>query len=514
MSTMQTRSGTEPSLPPASSPGNGMTLPLFHEPALPVQPAGKPPIAVIGAGFSGTIATLHLLKRLPPDQPVLLCERAPDFARGVAYATGDSDHLLNVRAANMSALTDEPLHFQDWLKRRMAEGSLPGDAHETEAGVFASRGLYGQYLRSILDYAMRETAGHAQLRLLPDEVTDILPAEGGGYNLLCASGQRLLASGVVMAVGNLPPAEGSDPRICRNAWGEKAWRKLESDLPVLIVGTSLTMVDIAIALRRRGFTGGIVALSRSGKLPARHAAATPWPTPNFTMAEETSIRKLMARVREEVAAAAAQGVDWRAVIDSLRPITARLWGRLPLAERERFLRHARRAWDIHRHRMAPPHADMIAAMCSEKTLQVVAGRISDMVPGPHSVRVTYTQRPSGQQTGGQQKGGEQQIEVQRVVMASGLEHVSRTRDTLLQRLLDQGLVRMDRQGLGIDVTDGLNALRGDGSVAERLWALGPIVRGVFWECVAVPDIRVQASHVAVSVVARLREDAPRWSFAI
>jgi uncharacterized NAD(P)/FAD-binding protein YdhS len=75
-------------------------------------------------------------------------------------------------------------------------------------------------------------------------------------------------------------------------------------------------------------------------------------------------------------------------------------------------------------------------------------------------------------------------------------------------------VRLDRQGLGIDVTDGLNVLGGDDAVAERVWALGPIVRGVFWECVAVPDIRVQAAHVAVSVVSRLREDAPRWSFNI
>jgi uncharacterized NAD(P)/FAD-binding protein YdhS len=99
-------------------------------------------------------------------------------------------------------------------------------------------------------------------------------------------------------------------------------------------------------------------------------------------------------------------------------------------------------------------------------------------------------------------------------MASGLEHISRTRDPLMQRLLDRGMIRVDSQGLGLDVTDGLNVVRGDGEPAERIWALGPIVRGVFWECVAVPDIRVQASHVAVSVVARLREDAPRWSFMI
>ena len=106
------------------------------------------------------------------------------------------------------------------------------------------------------------------------------------------------------------------------------------------------------------------------------------------------------------------------------------------------------------------------------------------------------------------------LDVQRVILASGLEALSRTRDQLMQRLLDRGLVRVDGQGLGIDVTEGLNVVRQDNKVAERIWALGPIVRGVFWECVAVPDIRVQAAHVAVSVVARLREDAPRWGFAI
>ena len=484
-------------------------MPLFPQPAEAASPGGKRPIAVVGAGFSGTIAALQLLRRLPVDQPVLLCERSPEFARGLAYAAGDNDHLLNVRAANMSALSDEPLHFQEWLKRRMADEPSPEGLHQTEAGLFASRGLYGQYLRSILDYAMRETAGHAQLRLLPDDVLDVVATDRGGYELVCAGGQHLAVSGVILAVGNLPPEESDDPRICRNAWGEKAWRPLRSDQPVLIVGTGLTMVDVAIALRRRGFAAGMVAVSRGGLLPTRHAAiAGNWATPHFTMAEETSLPLLMARLRDEVFAAGQAGVDWRAVIDSMRPVTASIWGRLPLAERRRFLRHARRSWDVHRHRMAPPHADMIDSMVADGTLKVVAGRIRALESGRDSVRVRYAPK---RHDDGQ---SEVVLDVQRVIMASGLEHISRTRDPLMQRLLDRGLVRMDRQGLGIDVTDGLNVVRQDGTVAERIWALGPIVRGVFWECVAVPDIRVQAAHAAVSVVARLREDAPRWSFII
>jgi uncharacterized NAD(P)/FAD-binding protein YdhS len=148
---------------------------------------------------------------------------------------------------------------------------------------------------------------------------------------------------------------------------------------------------------------------------------------------------------------------------------------------------------------------LLEAMQRDGTLSVLAGRISAFEPGEDSVRVVY--RPRG-------AAADEVLPVQRVIMASGLEHISRTRDPLMQRLLDRGLIRVDREGLGLDVTDGLNVVRGDGTVAERIWALGPIVRGVFWECVAVPDIRVQASHVAVSVVARLREDAPRWSFII
>ena len=478
--------------------------PLFPEPRHRAVARSRRSIAVIGAGFSGTIATLHLLNRLPPEQPVLLCERAPIFGRGVAYATEDNDHLLNVRTANMSALNDKPLHFQDWITRRIAAGQQLQGLHHTSAGVFASRSLYGLYLRSILGSAMRESAGQGRLRLFPDEVIDVVPIEDG-YELVGSRGQRLQVDKVLLAVGNLPAEENDNPHICTYAWGEKAQRPLTSDLPILIVGTGLTMIDIAVSLHRRNFTGGIHALSRGGLLPMRHAADKPWPTPTFSAGEETSLRALTARVRAEIRRAKEQGSDWRAVIDSLRPITARLWGRLPPLERARFLRHVRRAWDVHRHRMAPPHADMIEAMLADGSLTVAAGRIRRMEPGLHSVRVTYAARDGS---------GEKTIEAQRVIMANGLEHVSRTGDPLMNSMLDRGLVRLDSQGLGLDVTDGLNAIRADGTVADDIWALGPIVRGVFWECVAVPDIRVQATNVAIGIAGRLKEEAPRWSFTI
>jgi uncharacterized NAD(P)/FAD-binding protein YdhS len=480
------------------------SLPLFEDSRqAATQPAGKRPIAVVGAGFSGTIAALQLLRGLPEDQPVLLCERAPEFARGVAYATGDLDHLLNVRAANMSALADQPNHFADWLKRHARAGAA--GVHETAAGQFASRGLYGQYLRGLLDIALRESAHHARLRLMPDDVTDITRASKGSFWLTFASGTRLEVAGVVLAVGNLAPEESLDPRICADPWGKKAWAKLEGDLPVLIVGTGLTMVDLAVSIRRGGFGGRIIAMSRGGLMPQRHEAGGTWPTPVFTEAETRSIRLMTARVRQELRAAAAENVDWRAVIDSLRPVTAKLWAGMPVGERHRFLRHARRYWDVHRHRMAPPHAEMIGKMRDEGSLEPLAGRIRRIESTYDGALVSYRARGATEDS---------VLKVQRVIMANGLEQIDRTRDPLMQRLLAHGLVRVDRQGLGLEVTDQLNVVGADGAPAERIWALGPIVRGVFWECIAVPDIRGQARDVAAHVGARLRADAPRWSFTI
>ena len=55
---------------------------------------------------------------------------------------------------------------------------------------------------------------------------------------------------------------------------------------------------------------------------------------------------------------------------------------------------------------------------------------------------------------------------------------------------------LDRHRLGVEVSERLEAIGTRGGVTPGLWALGPIVRGVFWECTAVPDIRRQAAEVA------------------
>ena len=427
------------------------------------------PIAVIGGGFSGAVTALHLTRLLRGGPPVLLFERTGRVGPGLAYATASPSHLLNVRAANMSAFPDDPAHFERWLA---ADPGEPGDRHETEAGLFASRQLYARYLC--------HTFEDARAVRIPAEIVDCR-RDGGAFVLTDAAGAEHRAGSAILATGHVAPRPTADPRHVTDPW-EPGWlTDLDPAKPILIRGTALTMVDIVLTLRESGFTGPIVALSRRGALPQAHRVSAPWPQPDIGPKERSTVLGVMRRLRRDVALARRDGVDWRAVIDSIRPITSELWRGWSLEERHRFLRHARRWWDIHRHRMAPPVESRIAADLAAGTLRVESGRLARITPEAEGLRVIWN---------------DGELLCQRVVDAVGLTGMREVRPGLVDRLVARGLARLDPLGIGLDVDDSLAVRGADGEPVPGLWALGPMVRGTFWECIAVPDIRRQAADVA------------------
>lgn len=443
------------------------------------------PIAVIGAGFSGTMAALQLLATLPSNRPVLLCERAGTFGRGLAYGTDNRDHLLNVRAENMSAFPDRPQHFENWLS---LIGENPG-IRATSAGTFAARGLYGQYLSELLTEAV--TGGVPRLHLVNDAVTDLAP-EAGGFRLQVEGGQTHRVAGAVLATGILTSSSEPRSRHRLDPWAPNTFGRLNPHQPVLIVGTGLTMVDAVAALRRHGFSGPIVALSRRGLLPNVHAPVGAWPLPALTPADLASLPRLLSRIRAEVAQAEAAGIDWRGVLDALRPITDFVWRGLPQAERARFLRHLRPFWEVHRHRTAPPAAAAIDDEIAHGSLSIQAGRI--VAVEDEAAEAIVTIRPRGARR-------DERLRVQCILDATGLSPVAGTDDPLLRRLIARGLVRPGPFGLGLDA--GLDyAVRGAHGTTN-LWTIGPLLRGALWECIAVPDIRNEAVDLAAAVASAL-----------
>jgi len=304
-------------------------------------------VAIVGGGFSGTLLAINLLNH--GDAHVTLIERRGDrLGRGLAFGAAQEDHVLNVRAANMSALPDQPRHFADWLKARQA-------GEETS---FATRRTYGAYLRDLLT-AAQARAGQ-RLRLIEEEAIDIALSDGAA-TIRLRSGAMVDADIAVVAPGNLPPhdlpafARLSHPAYVDDPWAADLAEGLGRDDDILLLGTGLTAVDCALSLLSAGFAGRIVALSRRGLLPHAHeggAATAPLP--------ERPVGSASALVRQTRARAAAIG--WRAAVDELRPFTQDIWRAADDGDRARLLRHLRPYWDVHRHRVAPQVAERLAGM--------------------------------------------------------------------------------------------------------------------------------------------------------
>ena len=253
---------------------------------------------------------------------------------------------------------------------------------------------------------------------------------------------------------------------------------------VLLIGTGLTMVDVALSLDAAGYRGSIVALSRRGQIPRAHADYEPAPVASDEVPREglrASWRWLRKRAAE---------VGWRAAVDSLRPHSHSIWQGLEPDDQSRFLRHARPWWDVHRHRIAPDVAATIRRLISEGRLAVIAGRIVSVSEVDVGLEVEVRRR--GAMSG-------QRMSFAYAFNCTGpLQAIERTRDPLLCSLLDSGEARPDHLGIGLQVDEELRA-------GKRLWALGPLTKGRYWEIIAVPDIREQAAAVADDIARELQE---------
>ena len=431
-------------------------------------------VAIIGAGFSGTLQAINLIRHEGPR--ATLIERAPVAGTGLAYGAAHPSHLLNVRAANMSAFPDDPGHLVRWLEARGVEHA---------ATSFVPRRVYGEYLREMLDEALARYPD--RLRLVRGEVEDVtFDAEGATLQL---SDGTLRADAAVLAVGNLPPHDppGLDPatlsaeRYKGDPWDPSVPEGLSDSDTVLVIGTGLTMVDVALLLEARGFGGKIVAVSRRGLLPRPHGPGQDWD--KIRERPRTRASALVRAVRDR-----AEQVGWRNAVDELRPFTQPMWANASEDERARFLRHLRPWWDVHRHRLAPEVHARLQALIDRGQLEVRAAKTLGFVEGNDGIAVTLRRR--GQDA-------PETILAQRIINCTGpLGDLARSREPLLQRLAARGVIRPDPAHIGINVDNQGQTIAADGTANATLYALGPMTRGAFWEIVAVPDIRTQTWAVA------------------
>ncbi|MFM9088089.1 MAG: FAD/NAD(P)-binding protein, partial [Cyanobium sp.] len=316
--------------------------------------AGSPPlIAILGAGFSGTMVACHLLRRAQRPLSIALIDRSGRFGAGIAYGTTELGHLLNVSTGAMSAWPDDPSHLLRWLDLNREVLDQQGMAPSV-ATSFLPRRIYGLYVQSILDEAESQAGSLVALQRITAELVDLEPISPGGYRLLFEGHSPLVADQVVLAYGNSPSPAVTQPNdLIRHGWQPNATGDLAADASVLLQGTGLTMVDTVVSLVKQGHQGPILALSRRGHQPLPHKIAPPigaWLDP---AAAPVTALALLRLVRRRAQQAIQETGEWRPVIDGLRPITWQLWSRQPLQEQQRFISHVAVVWEVHRQPISP-----------------------------------------------------------------------------------------------------------------------------------------------------------------
>ena len=451
-------------------------------------------IAIIGAGFCGVALARELVRKAPVGTRIALIGTPDSYARGIAYSTPRHEHCLNVRARDMGIDPDDPAGFADWL-------ALEGAAREG----FQPRTRYGDYLCAMLDDTMAQaTARGVELRTMPAEAT-AMQRTPGGFRIQLAGGESLDAARVVLALGALPPQPMAglspellvSPRYLPAPFAPGALDRIPQDARVQVIGTGLTFADVVISLHRNGHRGRIEAISRHGFVPLPqtiHPASPAILPADLQQAIDCGdLRGIFRQLRRAV-----RGMDdWRRLVDAMRPHLQPLWQRLDRHARTQFLRHLRSYWEIHRHRIAPLLMDELEMMRASGQLDIRASRLLRGDLADEHVRLTLHDRGAT---------SPRQVEADVLIRAIGLDtDVARSDHALMAHLRATGLIMPAAFGLGLETDAAFTVLDRQRQPVPGLHALGPLLRGRWWEITAVPELRGAAVTLA-GVLCRTWQD--------
>ena len=379
----------------------------------------------------------------------------------------------------MSAFAQEPNHFWNWLLER-------GLTSQANPEKFFPRKHYGEYLGSIADDLIKRESATGRLRVIHDECVSIVPT-ASGVELKLAGGISLIAHAAVLAVGHDPepaPAFAYATRI-----ESEADDALDPQARVLILGTGLSMIDAWLTLEHRGHRGEIVVVSRRGLLPLPHGdKRRPIPLDQADIFLGTELSYFVRWFTRLVQDTERAGGNWRNVVDGLRPFNQMIWLNWSASARRRFMEHVKPWWDIHRHRIAPDLHQRAMEAVRAGRLRLVAAKIVSVERDGEGFHVWLRPRGSDRP---------EDLAVSRIYDCTGIvKDLSEGSIRVVRDLIARGLARPDPLRLGLDVTTECSVIDRDGIPSGRLFAIGPLTRGAFFEIDAVPDIRNQCARLA------------------
>ncbi len=454
-------------------------------------------VAIVGGGFAGAVTALKLLDRTEVPLAVTIIERREELGRGIAYSTTEPVHLVNGAAEIFSLHPEHPDHLSRWL---VDHGPANGWTPPAEVGSSSPpRYLYGTYVRDELARAAANARRGSTLRHVRSSASALVAAPNR-IRITTTDGTVVEADEAILALGAFQPRLSSTesqlaghPRFAANPWDVRALDRLIDCHEILLIGSSLSMVDAIASMEARGYRGRYRVISRRGQfvegrrtVEAARDFLADGPLP-------ATARELLSRVKAERRAIAADGSDWQGLPLAIRPHILSLWQGASDRERLRFTRHLRAFWDVTAHRSAPESHQVVESVIAEGRLRHGRARVLGFAAEDGDITARLKTGPNVETAS-----------FDGVIDCRGhqLHDWRRIADPFVKSLLASGEVRPHSTGYGIDATPAGDLINEEGVVHRNLSAIGHPLRGVAWESSSITEQRTQAIALADRILAK------------
>lgn len=470
-------------------------------------------IAIVGGGAASVAFLHHFISVLPAERgrpvKITIIEERPNIGPGLAYQEDIGEVLLNRPAKTMSASGTDLATFRAWLEwKRVHYSDVAGMLGSDLNQCYLPRPLFGKYLCEFY----RETVAVAKnknvfIDSLNTRVVRI--NKGERTHLQNQDGSQCYADVVLLCVGNTAPVDNYGLSNFSNYINTpypvgKTVARVKPNQRVAILGSSLSAVDVTLALTAAGHAAPIMMISREGRLPTvRSVNNHPHTLVHFTKENveryvkrngKLRLRDLSRLLRKEMKSA---GEDWRvalrpagdasaaalsrciadaglprrwqAVLASTNTIIEYCWHHLTEHDKELWMRLYHRIWMSNRAPIPSVNAIKLQWLMQIGRLQVLNGI--------QSIRAnqdgTFTVLRTGQLS---------EITCDVVINATGASRNINTESNspLLWKLIHDGYATQHRHG-GIDVEfETSSVIDANGMPDRTLRAVGHVTSGVYY----------------------------------
>lgn len=477
-------------------------------------------IGVIGGGAAAVSLLDSLLRRFAGSATrldVTIYAGAGQLATGRAYQSDLDCALVNREAGYMSVRCHDRGHFLRWLHDEPRYQRTP-DAGLT-ADAFAPRRLYGEYLSAHLASCLADARRRGWTVTVVPQFAVAGTAAGPGVAIRRADGGTGHYDHVVACPGTGEPA---DPYRLAGAPGfhpdpypmSAVLPAIAADAHVLVLGTGLSGVDVALGLITSGHRGLISMTSRHGLLPGARARQSSVQLRHLTadrvgyeMARNGALRtrdvwrliraelaeagaclplpghgRARDRIREDLSRVA--GNPYQAIaMTALHEVRESIWRALPDPEKTLFLRRLHPYLKPHYNPMPPATAATLLTAMDGGQLAVVAGAAHLTVHGAGTFLL-------------QTRQAEVKADVVVDTTRRGLARTGASAEPFLDSLVRSGLaIRNPHGGLRIDIAAGSLVPARPGPL-PRVFALGDITSGDLYYAGSMYMINVRGEVVA------------------